>query len=70
MSKPQRGDIRKGGGDLLPLVLSLEEEDGYEWCNVMYLHDDIDVATSSDLVMSTESPSFTMLDSALTNGYG
>ena len=66
MSKPQRGDIRQGGGDLLLLVLSLNEEDGYEWCNVMYVHDAIDVATSSDLVMSTESPSFTMLDSALT----
>ena len=49
MSKPQRGDVRKGGDDVLLLVLSVNEEEGYEWCNVMYLHNDVDMATVSRL---------------------
>ena len=65
MSKPQRGDVRKGGGDVLLLVLSVNEDDGYEWCNVMYLHNDVDMATAVDVVMSTASPSFTMLQNCL-----
>ena len=65
MSKPQRGDVRKGGDDVLLLVLSVNEEEGYEWCNVMYLHNDVDMATAVDVVMSTASPSFTMLQTCL-----
>ena len=65
MSKPQRGDVRKGGDDCLLLVLAVNEEDGYEWCNVMYLHNDVDMATAVDVVMSTASPSFTMLHTCL-----
>jgi len=65
MRKPQRGDIRQGGDDVLLLVLSVNEEDGYEWCNIMPLHNEVDMATAVDLVMSTASPSFTMLNNCL-----
>ena len=65
MSKPQRGDVRRGGDDVLLLVLSVNEEDDYEWCNVMYMHNDVDMATAVDVVMSTASPSFTMSQNSL-----
>ena len=65
MSKPQRGDVRKGGDDVLLLILAVNEEEGYEWCTVRYLHNDVDMATAVDVVMSTASPSFTMLQNCL-----
>tara|TARA_Y100000004_G_scaffold67064_1_gene75168 strand:+ start:2817 stop:3344 length:528 start_codon:yes stop_codon:yes gene_type:complete len=49
------GELRVAN-DSLVLVLELNDEDGYQWANVMYVHDQVDMATSVDLVISTDSP--------------
>ena len=57
-----RGDLRVVNGDSLVLVLDIHEEDGYKWAEVMPIHDQLDMATAVDLVVSTESPSLTIFE--------
>ena len=66
----KRGEIRRVQlgdsptmNDRLALILQLHQDTRWNgsarWANVMYLHDDLKMATTVDLVLSPSSPSYT-----------
>ena len=56
----KQGDVRlvrmdDGTPSSIAVIIQLHEEDGFKWANVMHCHDDLEMATSIDLVLNPAS---------------